>query len=98
MAFRCAACVASVLGATNPLSPPLLTGGEHQASIRRASGEHQASLTVELSTLPIATQSSGLASCTAGAPTSISPGPTRERSTGRKIRPWAMPKMQMPKN
>ena len=38
MAFRCTTCVASVLGATSPLSPPLA------ASIRRASGlvDHRA--------------------------------------------------------
>jgi hypothetical protein len=28
----------------------------------------------------------------------LSAGPRRERSTGRKRRPWAMPKMQIPKN
>mmetsp|Transcript_5839 Transcript_5839/g.12761 ORF Transcript_5839/g.12761 Transcript_5839/m.12761 type:complete len:245 (+) Transcript_5839:225-959(+) len=34
----------------------------------------------------------------AACPVSISPGPTRERRTGRKMRPCAAPKTQMPKN
>jgi len=84
-------------GAGDCLGGDALAPDAPTASIR---SDRQASVTVRLaeSTLAVGAPSVGLACCTAGLPTSIGAGPTRERSTGRKTRPWAMPKTQMPKN